>query len=145
MEAAVDSPIILFIVSALSAFSWMLTSKEIPQTLTDFVFSAIGNPTGVVLAIIGLPVILGLFMNPTPGLLLSVPLLTPIAQKLNMDLVQFGESLPGVTQSADEPPSADRELDVSGGEIAPESQDFEPDPLLLDARSRLSIDACIPF
>lgn len=31
MEAALDSAIVLFIVSAVSAFSWMLTSKEIPH------------------------------------------------------------------------------------------------------------------
>jgi tripartite ATP-independent transporter DctM subunit len=90
LEAAVDSAIVLFIVSAVSAFSWMLTSKEIPQTLTTFIFNAIGNPTLVVMAIIGLLVILGLFMNPTPGLLLCVPLLLPVAQKLGMNLVQFG-------------------------------------------------------
>lgn len=90
LEAAVDSAIVLFIVSAVSAFSWMLTSKEIPQTLTNFIFNALGDPTIVIIAIIGLLVILGLFMNPTPGLLLSVPLLLPVAQKLQMDLVQFG-------------------------------------------------------
>jgi tripartite ATP-independent transporter DctM subunit len=90
LEAGLDSALVLFIVAAVSAFSWMITAKEIPQTLTTLIFGAIESPALVTLTIIGILIVLGLFMNPTPGLLLCVPLFLPVAQKLGFNLVQFG-------------------------------------------------------
>jgi len=54
---------------------------------------------------------------------------------------EIGESDPGLALAADEVLSANFELEVGSGEIAPERQYFEPDPLLLDARPRLAVDA----
>ena len=63
---------------------------KVEDWLADLIFGAIESPTIVILAIIGVLIVLGLFMNPTPGLLLCVPLFLPVAQKMQFDLVQFG-------------------------------------------------------
>ncbi|MBA7527465.1 Sialic acid TRAP transporter large permease protein SiaM [subsurface metagenome] len=89
-EASIDCSIVLFIVAGVSAFAWAITAKEIPQAFTIFIFNSIQNPSLIILLMIAVMMLIGLFMNPTPGLLLCVPLFLPLLEKLGMNLVQAG-------------------------------------------------------
>ncbi len=88
VEVGLESGVLLFIVGGVSLFSWTITYHFIPQDLIEMLM---GYPLEyIVLIIIFILLIIGLFMNPTPGLVMSVPFLLPLAQEAGMDLVQFG-------------------------------------------------------
>lgn len=89
-EVGVTTAVILFIISAVSSFSWIITYHMLPQRLIAFLFSVIENPSAILALTILLLLLLGCIMNTTPGLILSIPFLLPLIQAIEMDLVHFG-------------------------------------------------------
>ncbi len=49
---------------------------------------------------------------------------------------ELGETHPGLTLPADQVATTELEFQVHGREVATECEDFQPDPLLLDAGAR---------
>jgi tripartite ATP-independent transporter DctM subunit len=88
VDVGVESGVLLFIVGGVSLFSWTITYNFIPQTLIEMLLGY--SSESVILITIAVLFIIGLFMNPTPGLVMAVPFLLPLAQEANIDLVQFG-------------------------------------------------------
>ncbi|MCL1999808.1 MAG: TRAP transporter large permease [Planctomycetes bacterium] len=88
VEVGVESGVLLFIVGGVSLFSWTITYYFIPQDLIEMLMGY--SLEHIILITIFILMIIGLFMNPTPGLILAVPFLLPLAQEAGMDLVQFG-------------------------------------------------------
>ena len=80
----------MLIVGGVAAFSWVLTYQMIPQALMEGLFAFTKNPYAVILMIVLALLILGCFMNPTPGLVVSVPFLLPLAEEIGLDLVHLG-------------------------------------------------------
>ncbi|MDR1534193.1 MAG: TRAP transporter large permease [Planctomycetota bacterium] len=88
VDVGVESGVLLFIVGGVSLFSWTITYHFIPQDLITMLMNF--SPEYVILITIVILFIIGLFMNPTPGLIMSMPFLLPLAEKAGLDLVQFG-------------------------------------------------------
>lgn len=90
LKAGVSTAIILFIVAGVCSFSWVITANEIPQNFAKFIFTIFESPSVIIFLMIIMLIMLGLFMNPSPGLILIVPIFAPLLIKLEMDLVQAG-------------------------------------------------------
>ena len=76
---------------ALSAtFSYGIIWDQIPQKMAEFMLGISNNPWMVMLIIIGFLLFAGTFMDSTVLILMLTSILTPVAQELNIDLVQFG-------------------------------------------------------
>jgi C4-dicarboxylate transporter DctM subunit len=56
----------------------------------EFVFSFTRSAGVIIMLTFAVLFIIGLFMNTTPGLIVSMPFLIPLAQQAGIDLVQFG-------------------------------------------------------
>ena len=89
-QAAVTTSMVLLILSASSAFSWLMTSQGV-ATLVGGWFSAVATtPEMFYLLVILLLLFLGLFIETLACILIVCPVLLPIAAQLNIDLIHFG-------------------------------------------------------
>ena len=89
-ETAALSGMIFFILIGAAFFNFFLESTGLPQLLIGQIQSAGLPPTAVLILILVFYVVLGCFMDSMSMILLTVPLLTPIALDLGFDLVWFG-------------------------------------------------------
>jgi tripartite ATP-independent transporter DctM subunit len=90
IETALETGVLMLIVAAVSIFSWTITFQQIPQQAIEALFALTQSKAAIVLLIVFVLLILGLFMNPTPGLIVAAPFILPIAEQIGMDLVHLG-------------------------------------------------------
>jgi len=90
VETGVETGVLMLIIAAVAIFSWILTYQMLPQALMDFIFAFTKSPVVVITLLVILLLVLGCFMNPTPGLVVSVPFILPLAEELGIDLVHLG-------------------------------------------------------
>ncbi|QDR79368.1 TRAP transporter large permease [Sporomusa termitida] len=89
-QATISTATISFLIATASLFSWLLACEQIPQQLTAAILSLSDNKF-VVLAMINLLLLfVGMFLDSGPAIILLVPVLVPVAQSLDVNLVQFG-------------------------------------------------------
>ncbi len=89
-ESSKTSGMILFIIANASMFAYFLTLENIPQSLTDMVLQMHLNKYMFLVAVNILLLIAGNFMEPSSIIMITVPLLLPIAKTLNIDPIHFG-------------------------------------------------------
>ena len=81
---------VAIIFAAATAFSWFITNERIPQAISDWVITSINNRYVFLLAVIGLLLICGCFMDGGALQVILVPLLLPAARALGINEVHFG-------------------------------------------------------
>lgn len=88
-SAYVTSQLMVIVASA-GVFSWLLTTSGAAPRLTD-VFSALDLSSSVLLFIINVFLLLvGIFFDPAPAILLLTPILLPVVKAAGIDLIHFG-------------------------------------------------------
>ena len=70
--------------------SWAMTNADIPYMISDALMGISDNPLIILLLINIVLLIVGIFMDMTPAVLIFTPIFLPIAQELGMDPVHFG-------------------------------------------------------
>jgi len=90
LKAAGITAIVMFLIAASSAMSWILSYENIPQMISQLLLTLSDNPL-IILLIINLALILvGAFMDMTPAVLIFTPILLPVAESIGMSPVHFG-------------------------------------------------------
>ncbi|MBR9651411.1 TRAP transporter large permease [Thalassovita aquimarina] len=89
-EIAGLSGMIFFILIGASLFNFFLESTGLPQMLIGLIEQAGVTPLVVMLMILVFYIILGCFMDSLSVVLMTVPILAPVALDLGFDLVWFG-------------------------------------------------------
>ncbi|MGY4691376.1 TRAP transporter large permease [Salibacterium sp. K-3] len=89
-ETVAFSGMILLLVGASTAMSWIMTYAQIPQTLTNALLGISENYYVILLIIAFLLLFVGIFMDVAPALLVFTPILFPVATELGVDPVHFG-------------------------------------------------------
>ncbi len=67
-----------------------MTNADIPYMISDALMGISDNPLVILLLINIVLLIVGIFMDMTPAVLIFTPIFLPIAQELGMDPVHFG-------------------------------------------------------
>ena len=88
-ETVITTSAIMLIVGAASALSWVLTKERVPQQLTDFIVEVINNKYMFLIIVNVFLIIVGMFIEGNAITIILVPLLAPIALKLNIDPMHF--------------------------------------------------------
>ena len=88
-ETAITTANIMLIVGAASAFAWILTKEQIPQTLTAFMVSHIHNKYVFLIIVNIFLLLVGMFIEGNASLIVLVPLLAPIARAYGIDDIHF--------------------------------------------------------
>jgi tripartite ATP-independent transporter DctM subunit len=81
---------VLSIIAAASGFGYLLAFLKIPQLITVMLLSITTNPFGLILLINLMLLILGCIMDVAPLIMITTPILFPVAVSIGMDPVQFG-------------------------------------------------------
>ena len=90
LNSANMSAMLLYIITNAVLFSFIMTSENIPQALSEWM---LGHGLGMVAFLLAVNVILllaGNFMEPSSIVLIFAPILFPVAVKLGIDPVHFG-------------------------------------------------------
>ena len=92
-SAAITSAIIMMIVSFSQLYVWVLALERIPEKIAAGLIALGLGPTGTMLLIVLAVLIVGTFLDVTPGILLLTPVFLPAAVKLGISPIQFGVTL----------------------------------------------------
>ncbi|HXV20943.1 MAG TPA: TRAP transporter large permease subunit, partial [Desulfuromonadales bacterium] len=90
LAAANMSAMILYIITNAVLFSFLLTSEQIPQQLTDWITHLGLGSVGFLIMVNLLLLAAGNFMEPSSILLITAPLLFPMAMQLGIDPIHLG-------------------------------------------------------
>lgn len=89
-DSAKSSAMILFIIAASTAFSWVFTYSGASQALVDTVIGMNLNATLFCFVVAIILLLFGTFMEGTAIAVLLVPVLWPIAQSMGVNVIHFG-------------------------------------------------------
>ncbi|KUI96577.1 MULTISPECIES: TRAP transporter large permease [Vibrio] len=90
LESVITTSIVLLLIGASMGMSWAMANADIPYMISDALMNVSENPIVVLLIINLILLIVGVFMDMTPALLIFTPIFLPIAMDLGMDPVHFG-------------------------------------------------------
>lgn len=90
LESAMTTSMIFFIIANAMIFSHFLTDESIPQAITQMIIDANVGPIGFLVIVNILLFLMGQFMEPSSVVMITVPLLLPIATTLGIDPIHFG-------------------------------------------------------
>ncbi len=90
LSSANMSAMILYIITNAVLFSFLLTSEQIPQHLTSWITDLGLGPVGFLIMVNLLLLAAGNFMEPSSILLITAPLLFPMAMQLGIDPIHLG-------------------------------------------------------
>jgi tripartite ATP-independent transporter DctM subunit len=81
---------VLMIIGAATAFGYALAIMETPTQLANLITSITDNPIMVLLIINLVLLVLGTFMDMSPLIVITTPILLPVAMSVGVDPVHFG-------------------------------------------------------
>jgi len=90
LASASMSSMLLYIITNAVLFSFLLTSEQIPQNLTSWITGMGLSSVGFLIMVNLLLLAAGNFMEPSSILLISAPLLFPMAMQLGIDPIHLG-------------------------------------------------------
>jgi len=90
LRSAKTTSVVMFLVGASQAMSWVLAYEQIPQMVSAAMLALSADPLMVLLLINVLLLIVGTFMDMTPAVLIFTPIFLPVVMGLDMHPVHFG-------------------------------------------------------
>ena len=90
LNSANMSAMLLYIITNAVLFSFILSSEQIPQNIAQWLLESGIGPLGFLLAVNILLLLMGNFMEPSSIILITAPILFPIAMQLGIDPIHFG-------------------------------------------------------
>lgn len=88
-----SSALIMFIIAQAFLFSWVVSVEKLPQTLAVFLAERVKSPVLFLVFVVLLILVLGMFLENMTIMVLLVPILAPVADKIGVDLVHLGVTL----------------------------------------------------
>lgn len=90
VSSAVTSATLLIIVAGASCFGRLLTLEDIPGAITEAVLSTISSPIIFLIAMNGLLLVVGMFMDIISATMILGPVFLPMLDAFNIDWMHFG-------------------------------------------------------
>ena len=90
LKSAETSCVVMFIACTAFLFAWLITVKQLPLHLGDFLKANIGSKVMFLVLLNIVLLIIGMFMESFSAIIVFMPILFPIAQSFGVDPVHFG-------------------------------------------------------
>ena len=90
VAAARSTAMVMFLVGAAMVAAWMITVAQLPQQLAVLLGPLVDSPRLLMLTIMILVLMVGMFMDLAPTVLILTPLLMPVVLMAGIDPVYFG-------------------------------------------------------
>lgn len=82
--------VVMLLIACSMSMSWVMAYANIPQAVTDMLFSISENPIIILLLINVLLLFVGIFMDMTPAVLIFTPIFLPVVTSIGIDPIHFG-------------------------------------------------------
>jgi len=90
LKSAATTAIVMFLVATSMAMSWLLAYQNIPASVAEALVGLSDNPIVILLLINLVLLMVGIFMDMTPAVLIFTPIFLPVAVELGMSPLHFG-------------------------------------------------------
>ena len=90
IQTALDTALVMFIIALSAGFGWVLAVSGLPKQIAVWIASVSKDPLVILMLINVILLIVGIFMEPLPALLILIPVLVPVVSAVGIDLVHFG-------------------------------------------------------
>lgn len=90
VNAFQTSATVMLVIGATGALAWLITAEQVASQMATWIRVVASEPWMFLLLVNILLLLLGIFIEPLPALLLTAPLLLPLAVTFKIDLVHLG-------------------------------------------------------
>lgn len=90
VDSSTTTAIVLLLVATSTAMSWIMSYGDLPQSISAYLLSITDNPIVVLILINVLLLLVGIFMDITPAVLIFTPIFLPVVQSFGIDPIHFG-------------------------------------------------------
>jgi tripartite ATP-independent transporter DctM subunit len=90
VHAARTTGVILFVIATAAVFGWLLAYLQVPAAAVEFLKSVADSQTTVLLMIVAILLVLGMFMDLAPKILICTPIFLPVVKAYGIDPIHFG-------------------------------------------------------
>ncbi len=90
LDTAVLNGITSFLLGYSTVFSTFMTYEKVPQMITEFLTNVSSNPSVVLLFINLILLVVGLFLDTVPAIIVMAPMLMPTINSLGINPIHFG-------------------------------------------------------
>jgi C4-dicarboxylate transporter DctM subunit len=90
LAAFQTSASVLLVIGATGVLSWLLTAEMVAVELAEWIQSVASHPWQFLLMLNVTLLLLGVFIEPLPAMLLTAPLFLPMAQAMHIDMILMG-------------------------------------------------------
>jgi C4-dicarboxylate transporter DctM subunit len=90
LNAFATSATVMLVIGATGAMAWLITVEQVAQQLAAWIQVVATEPWMFLLLFNVCLLLLGVFIEPLPAMLLSAPLFLPLAKHFGMDMVHIG-------------------------------------------------------
>ena len=90
VNAFQTSATVMLVIGATGALAWLITAEQVAVQMAAWIRLVASEPWMFLLLVNVILLLLGIFIEPLPALLLTAPLLLPLAKTFNVDLVHLG-------------------------------------------------------
>ena len=90
VRSSETTAVVLLLISTSMSMSWVMSSEDIPQLISEFMLSLSDNKWVILLVINLILLFVGSFMDITPAVLIFTPIFLPVVTKVGVDPVHFG-------------------------------------------------------
>lgn len=89
-DAALQTGTVMFIVSAAYIFAWIVTTQRTANIAYDFVIQFVSSKWAILLIVNFVLLLIGCIIEGLAAIMITVPVLLPVMQKLEVDPTHFG-------------------------------------------------------
>jgi tripartite ATP-independent transporter DctM subunit len=89
-ECCLTNAVVMMLIATCSVYSWILTYENLPTLLAENFFNLIQSKWALLLVLNLFLLVVGMFVDMTPALIMLVPMLIPLAQEFGIDMVHLG-------------------------------------------------------
>lgn len=90
LKATRTTSIVMMLIAVSSALSWVMAFARIPQMISDGLLAVSDSRVVILLIMMVILLLIGTVMDPTPAILIFVPIFLPVVMELGVDPVHFG-------------------------------------------------------
>ena len=90
IDSIINTGVVMFLIAVSQVFGWVMTSEGMAQDAAQLMIEYIANPLVGLLIINLFLIIIGMFLEGAPALLILAPILLPVVQAFGIDPVHFG-------------------------------------------------------
>lgn len=90
LETVKTTAIIMLLIGTSMGMSWVMAFENIPQEVSNFLVGLSNNPIIILLIINLILLVVGVFMDMTPAVLIFTPIFLPVVTNIGIDPIHFG-------------------------------------------------------